>query len=210
MELSTPKDELILPQGTVVFRQGDPGREMFLIAAGRIRLTIGSGGHEHELAVLGAGEFLGDLALLSDEPRTATATAIEDSRLVVISRDVFSMMVQDDLEIVAHMLSIQGRRLRRANQPIQELSRRLDHVRVAAHCLSRVAGSRPQPLPASIEVAQLASELGLNEQAVHRIAADLVRCGVGTLQSRHWIIADAAQVAELIEALCRYANGKGE
>jgi len=203
---SLPQDALSFPKDAVVFRQGDPGREMFLIATGRIRLTIGGQGHERELAVLNAGEFFGELALLSDEIRTATATAVEDTRLLAISRDVFTMMVQDDLEIVAHMLSIQGRRLSRANQPIQELSRRVDHIRVTAHCLNRVAGPHAQ-LPATIDVESLATELGLDAQAVHTIIGELAGAGIGTYHQHQWTIQDRGHVAALVQAVCRYADG---
>src|SRR5512140_2141352 len=132
--MATPaqRDELRVPKGTIIFRQGDPGHEMFVIAAGRVRLTIGAAGHEKEVAVLGPGAFFGELSLLSDEPRSATAEAMEDSTLLAIGRDVFAMMVQDDLDIVLRMMNIQGQRLSQTDQPIQELVQRLGRVRVAA------------------------------------------------------------------------------
>ena len=205
--MATPshQDTLQVPAGAVIFRQGDPGREMFVIASGRVRLTLGAPGHEREVAMLGPGEFFGELALLSDEPRSATATAVEKTSLLAISRDVFTMMVQDDLEIVSGMMSVQGQRLSRTNQPIEELSQQIGHIRVAAHGLSRVAGVQSQ-LPATIDVELLAAELGLGVRAVEVIVADLARGGAGVLQNRHWRIQDQGQVVTLIEALCRYAD----
>src|SRR5437899_460779 len=93
-------DEYRVPKGAVIFRQGDPGHEMFVVSAGRVRVTIGSEGHEREVGTFGPGEFFGELSLLSDAPRTATAEAIEDTTLLAIDRAAFSMMVQDDLDIV--------------------------------------------------------------------------------------------------------------
>src|SRR2546422_11590004 len=104
--MATPtRDELHVPKGTTIFHQGDPGHEMFVIAEGRVRLTLGNGGLEKELTVLGPGEFFGELSLLSDAPRSATATAVEDSTLLVIGRDVYAMMMQDDLDIVLRMMN---------------------------------------------------------------------------------------------------------
>ena len=99
------------PRATVLFRQGDAGaRDVRAVRAGACGSTLGSGGHEKEIAVLGPGDFFGELSLLSDEPRSATAEAIEDSRRCsCIGRDVFAMLVQDDLDIVFRMLNIAGR-----------------------------------------------------------------------------------------------------
>src|SRR5438876_11067174 len=111
--MATPatRDELHVPKGTVIFRQGDAGHEMFVLAKGHVRLTLGSEGLEKDLTVLGPGDFFGELSLLSDAPRSATATAVEDSSLLVIGRDVYAMMMQDDLDIVFRMMNTQGRRL---------------------------------------------------------------------------------------------------
>ena len=166
------RDELHVKKDEVIFRQGDPGHEMFVVSAGRVRLTIGTAGHEKEVAVIGPGEFFGELALLSDEPRSATAEAMEDSALLAIGRDVFAMMVQDDLDIVFRMMNIQGQRLRQANQPIQDLAQRLGHVRVAATGLKRFLAAGV--FPAALNAAELAREVGLSTLVVDATIADLV------------------------------------
>jgi CRP/FNR family cyclic AMP-dependent transcriptional regulator len=204
MVTSALRDEIAVPKGSLIFRQGDPGDEMFVISQGRVQLTIGTEGFEREVGVLGAGDFFGELSLLSDAPRTATAQALEDSTLLAIGRDVFAMMVQDDLDIVFRMMNIQGQRLSRADQPIRDLIRRLGHIRVAAHCLRRLWA--PNTLwPVTLEVAEITAELGLSAQAVMAAAADLVQQGVGSLQDRRWNIPDREQAAKLLDAVCRYA-----
>jgi CRP-like cAMP-binding protein len=143
-------------KGTVLFRQGDPGHEMFVVGRGRVRLTITEeGGLEKEVNVAVEGDFFGELSLLAEAPRSATATAVEDSTLLVVGRDVFGMMVQDDLEIVFRMMRAQGHRLSRTNVPLQQMMLQLGRVRVASHALRRALG---QPLPVAIDVAALAAE----------------------------------------------------
>ena len=159
MTTEAPRDEYRLPKGAVIFRQGDPGNEMYVIAAGRVRLTIGTGGHEKEINVLGPGEFFGELSLLSNAPRSATATAVDDTVLLCIGRDVFSMLVQDDLDIVFRMFDIQGRRLSQTNVPLQELSQRLTRVRVAARALRQVLAGGDSRVPARLSVAALVAEV---------------------------------------------------
>src|ERR1700687_2352716 len=173
--MATPAlhDELHVSKGSTIFRQGDAGHEMFVISAGRVRLTIGTGGHGKEGARLGPGGFFGGLSLLSDAPRSATAEAVEDSTVLAIGRNVFAMMVQDDLDIVFRMMNIQGQRLSQTNQPIQDLVQRMGRIRIAAHCLRRLAGSSNQ-LPLVVDTRQLAGELGLSAAATDATIADLV------------------------------------
>ncbi len=197
--------EFRVPKGAVIFRQGDSGNEMFVISEGRVRLTIGTGGHQKEVAVFGPGEFFGELSLLSGAARTATAEAVEDSTLLVIGHDVFKMMMQDDLEIVFRMMDIQGQRLSRTNQPIQDLIQRLGRIRIGAHCLRRVVGPNHQ-LPFTVDARQLAADLDVSAEAVDATVADLVRRGAGSLQDHHWQIDTPEHVNKLVEALCAYAD----
>ena len=199
------RDELHVKKDEVIFRQGDPGHEMFVVSAGRVRLTIGTAGHEKEVAVIGPGEFFGELALLSDEPRSATAEAMEDSALLAIGRDVFAMMVQDDLDIVFRMMNIQGQRLRQANQPIQDLAQRLGHVRVAATGLKRFLAAGV--FPAALNAAELAREVGLSTLVVDATIADLVQRGIGSATDGRWTVQSRDQLDKLAGAVCSYAEG---
>ncbi len=94
------EQEIDVRKGTVLLRQGDPSESMFVVATGRVRLTLGSGAEMREIGVMGPGDFFGELSLLSGGERSATAEAIEDSRLLVVGRDAFSMLLQDDLATV--------------------------------------------------------------------------------------------------------------
>ncbi len=198
-------EELRIPKGTVLFRQGDPGDEMFVVSQGRIRLTIGQGGNETEVNVLGPGEFFGELSLLTGEPRSATATAVDDSTLLAIGQDVFTMLVQDDLDIVFRMFNIQGKRLRSTNLPLEELAARLGRVRVAAHCLRRL-WQTGTGLPLTVDIDELGKGFGGNPQAVEVAVRDLVQRGVGELRERAWTIRTREQIDTLLEALTDYTG----
>ena len=192
-------DERYVSKDTVIFRQGDVGNEMFVIGEGSVRLTISTeDGHEAEIGIFGKGEFFGELSLLSAAPRSASATAAEDSVLLVVTRDVFAMMVQDDLDIVARMMSAQGRRLSRANEPIQQLTQQLGRIRVAAHALSGLLASNSG---VTFEVEALARELDLPPQAVAASIALLVKNGIGALQNGGWTITGRDDVPRLVDAI---------
>ena len=202
---TTNHDEVRVNKGDVIFRQGDPGKEMFVISSGRVSLSIGAGGHETELRQLGAGEFFGELSLLGDAPRSATAKAVEDSTLLPIARDVFAMLVQDDLDIVFRMMNIQGQRLRDTNLPVEELSLHLGRVRIAAHALRRLNAAT---LPHTIAIGDLSTELGLSPTVVEVTATDLAKGGAGTLRDGAWTFEGGEAVSKLIAGICRYADAR--
>ena len=66
------------PKATVLFREGETGKEMFVLQAGKVIITKTVRDIEKMLAVLGPGEFFGEMALISNKPRNATATVAED------------------------------------------------------------------------------------------------------------------------------------
>lgn len=200
----TGNEEVNVPKGTVLFRQGDASDAMFVVHAGRVRLTLGSGAEMREISVVGPGEFFGEISLLSGAGRTATAEVIEDSRLLVIGRDAFHMLVQDDLTTVTRMLSEQGLRLSRTNDPIQEGLQRLARVRIIARGLREVGAA--MKLPATIALDALALELSVPPQALGAIVDELVARGAGWYTGGTWTIATPTHVDALILELVACAG----
>jgi CRP-like cAMP-binding protein len=200
----TTDDEIVVPAGTVLFRQGDPSDSMFVLAEGRIRLTLGTGAEVREIGTLGPGDFFGEISLLTGAQRTATAEVIEDSRLLVVGRDAFKMMVQDDLTTVTRMLSAQGERLSRTNEPIQDSVQRLARCRVIARALDAVGAA--MRLPCRLPLAGMASDLGVPLDALERIVDELVARGAGTRGNGTWHIASQREVDALIAALRTYVD----
>jgi voltage-gated potassium channel len=74
-------DELDVPKGKVLVRQGELGHEFFVLEAGRATVEI-DGNH---VAEMGPGSFFGEIALIAEERRTATVTACEDSTVIVLN-----------------------------------------------------------------------------------------------------------------------------
>lgn len=200
----TENREIAVAKGTVLFQQGDPSDTMFVIAEGRVRLTLGEGAEEQEIGILGAGEFFGEISLLSGDVRSATAEMIEDGRLLVVSRDAFYMLVQDDLATVTRMLSEQGRRLSRTNDPIQSGLQRLARIRVIARGL-RETGTAMH-LPARIPIATLAVLFDVPIDAIGEIVDELVAIGGGTYDAGAWSIQTPAHVDALLTALVTTAD----
>jgi CRP-like cAMP-binding protein len=195
--------ELVVPKGTILFQQGDPGDEMFVVAAGRVRLTLSEEGRAKEIDVLGPGDFFGELSLLNGAPRTATAEVQEDATLLRIRRETFAMMMQDDLQVVFRMMNVLGQRLSQANAQVRGQMLRLGQVQALAHCLRRCLAA---PAPVAVELDELARTLGARGEDVRALAAEAAARGIGGLRDGQWVF-ESGHVARLAEELCRRAEG---
>ena len=198
------RHELHAPRGTVIFRQGDRGDSMFVIERGRVRIVFSCEGHAAEVAVLEPGAFFGELSLLGGAARTASAEVIEDADLLVIRRDTFVMMMQDDIDIVFRMLSDMGVRLARTDERFQALMLRVRRIRILGGCLRRISAGGETP--AVLDVGRLAEELQVAPPEVHATLAELAAQGAGTLRDGQFVIQDREHVTRLTEALCRRAE----
>jgi CRP/FNR family cyclic AMP-dependent transcriptional regulator len=108
-----------LPKGTVLFREGDLGREMFIVQQGKVQVRKKVGSTEEVLAELSAGEFFGEMALLIGQDRSATVEVIEDSKLLVISPETFASLLKSDIEIALKMLKKMAARLRALDEHLE-------------------------------------------------------------------------------------------
>jgi len=79
-----------------IFHEGDPGRALFVVAAGRVEIVRADDGGERQLAVLAAPAAFGELALIDDQPRLATARALEPTSLLILYRAHFEDLMAGD------------------------------------------------------------------------------------------------------------------
>ncbi len=119
--------------GDPVFYQGDPGLGMYIIREGEVSIRISEGeGEDKELAVLSDGDFFGELALLDESPRSATAICRTDCSLIGFFRtDLFEMIEQKTdlgLKIVLRLAEILAVRLRKTDKELSKLRSQLDAV----------------------------------------------------------------------------------
>ena len=105
----------------VVFRRGEPGRAIYVVEEGWIKIALGSpDGREVTLALLGPGEFFGELAVLDGQPRSADAVALEPCVLLVLLRDDLRRDLEARPRIAVELLAVLSRRLREADGVIAD------------------------------------------------------------------------------------------
>src|SRR5436190_11294040 len=102
--------------GTVLFEEGQPGDDMYIVVSGEIEIRRQVGESERVLAVLPAGEFFGEMAILNSRPRSATAVVKTNARLLVIEGKTFEAMMRARPEIALRIIKALATRLESANQ----------------------------------------------------------------------------------------------
>jgi CRP/FNR family cyclic AMP-dependent transcriptional regulator len=101
-------DEIEAPTGKVLAREGNPGREFFVVVEGRATATR----RGRKVATIGPGSFFGELSLLDNGPRAATVKADTDMRLLVLTSREFSSLLDDVPSVARRILRGMAERLR--------------------------------------------------------------------------------------------------
>ena len=153
----------------VIFEEGSPGDAMFLIESGRIKISQKVAEGENILAVLGKGDFFGEMALLDDGPRSASAIALEETILLEIGRDTFTELLMGGSNVAPRMLvntaKVVSERLRTTDSILLTLYERALEVRARLEELqsdlkSMISHELRTPLSTDIH-----QEPGLDENA---------------------------------------------
>lgn len=171
--------------GAVLFREGDAGDFMYVVQSGEVEIRRVVGDHERVLAVLPAGEFFGEMALINQRPRSATAVVRRPARLLVIEPRTFEAMIRGKTEIAVRMIRTLAGRLERANHQIEFLFLLNANHRVV-QCLRRMADEQLEAAGGAGALAESAIYLPIQiEEIAARVALP------------------AHEVAEIVERLCQ-------
>jgi CRP/FNR family cyclic AMP-dependent transcriptional regulator len=182
------------PKDTVVFFENEEGDTFFMILEGRIKVTIlGDDGREIILSVLGPGDFFGEMALLDNEPRSATAIAVEETELLSLQRVDFQSVLTDNRSIVSALIKVLTSRLRRANHQISTLALLDVYGRVARVIvdMAREEGKRLKDGRIAFRRAthqEIANRIGTTRETVTRMLKDLERQGLIHIEGKEIVV----------------------
>lgn len=108
--------------GQIIFHMGDPAGLLYIITSGKVKIAYASSdGQEAVLAILGAGDFFGELALLDDSPRSASAESLESTQMLTLHRDEFLGFIDNNPAFSRQVLNVLARRIRHLNNQISDI-----------------------------------------------------------------------------------------
>jgi CRP/FNR family transcriptional regulator, cyclic AMP receptor protein len=198
-----------VPKGEVLFREDEPGREMYIIQSGKIRISKKMRGLEKTLATLGRGDFFGEMSILNNKPRSATAEVVEDARLLVIDPQTFETMVRSNAEIAIRIIKNLSARLQEADQQIVNLLLR-DNTSRLTNTLARLASQQgertPQGIRMDMSMDELASSAGVPPAQVEEIMQKLISARILQAEGSQILIGSL----ELLDKFLHYLELKEE
>jgi CRP/FNR family cyclic AMP-dependent transcriptional regulator len=190
------------PRGTVLFREGDVGRQMFVVRHGLVGISTKVQGVEKSLSTLGPGEFFGEMSILNGKPRTATATVLETAQLLVIDPKTFESMLRGNGEIALRMIKKLADRLAEADTQIENLLLHEPDSRVV-HYLAHAVQARGKPevegVRVALQIADLPATLGLKPTQVKESMQKLSRAKVATFAVDSVLVRDVSKLQALAQ-----------
>src|SRR5262245_57886396 len=113
-------DVITLKPGQELFKKGDEGRDMYVVRSGEVQVIDGA----HVFETIGAGGIVGEMALISDNSRSATVRAIRESVVVPVDEERFVSLVQQTPIFAMRVMRVMSNRLRMMNDRLIALSLR--------------------------------------------------------------------------------------
>lgn len=97
--------DIAVPSGTCIVKQGDPPNHFYIVRSGRLRVFRETAdGIRTDLTELGAGDYFGEVALVTGQPRTASVEAVEDSHLIQVSKEEFDLVLDNNPQLARHII----------------------------------------------------------------------------------------------------------
>jgi CRP/FNR family cyclic AMP-dependent transcriptional regulator len=189
-----------------IFHQGDPGDALFIVASGSVKVVLPSdeGAEPAIVAILGAGEFFGELEILDGAPHSETIVAIDPTETLVLHRDEFLRLIDSQVELRRALLASLAVEIRRLTGHVEDLHFLDLPARLASRILRLAATERAAAdgeirIPWPYTQSELAGMIGGSRQSVNRLLADLADEGLVRIERDVLVVSDPDRLARTIE-----------
>jgi len=202
VSLRASMDTVKIAKGSILFKEGDDGEHLYVIIDGKLKLGTSSGdGRENLLSILGPGEMFGELSLFDPGPRTSTATAVTDAKLLSLSHEKVIPWLKQNPEVSLQLLTRLSQRLRRTNEAVGDLVFSDVPGRVAKALIDlgdRFGKITPEGLLVNHDLTQeeLAQLVGASRETVNKALADFAGRGWLKLDGRSVLITDVERLGK--------------
>ncbi len=163
-------------KGSLIFSEGDIGDHVYLIQSGKVRVFKLIGGQDKTLAILGPGDFLGEMAIIEKKPRSASAEAVVDSNVLVLDQMTFEELIKGNTEIALRFIKRLVSRLRNTDTLLECISlpdplQRIVSILVS---LGYESSNSKEPIEISLGLDDISKLCGLNPGTAEAIIEKLV------------------------------------
>jgi len=177
----------IFPKNTIIFSQGDDPDSLYVVLKGNVWILLNNiHGKELVLNIHEEGDYFGEMALIDDEPRSATAMTKEEVQVLVISNHDFRKMLRSNHDMVLNILKGQTKRFRKATEKIEDFA----HMDVYGRIV-RVLNQRAKPVGEKFIIEEkfthqeIANMVGATREMVSKILKKVSDAGYITIKDKH-------------------------
>lgn len=192
------------PAGTILFQEGDEGTELYVVRTGKVQISRKIANKDYIIAIIPDGSFFGEMSLLLNRPRSATAMVIEDSEILEFDQPTFLKMLTTQSNIAIRIMKNLAQRLYKANIQIETLllSDKTHRVVKALHYMAREEGEkRPDGIYVPTTLKRLAGFVGFPLGQVAAIIDKLADAYLVLPQKEGFLIAEEGRYIEFLEFL---------
>lgn len=192
-----------LRPGEVLFYQGDAGHILYVVETGKVRIFVqGEEGQELSVAVCGTGDLVGEMSVIDELPRSASAVAMERATVLRLSRERFREHVRKSPQLAFNVMKALSVRLRFSTRQLDSLSMASVPTRLARKLLELadqhgVAEDGETRIAMTLTQSELASLLGTTRESVNKALGQLKRQGLIRREGGQLIIVDRAALMGL-------------
>ncbi len=187
--LSKLTHEFTYPRGSIITSQGEMSNSLHIIMEGRLKVFVnGSEGRQVVLSFLGPGDFVGELSLLDNEPRSASVLAVAKTRTLMLTQESFNRFVDTYPQNLLPMLRILAKRLRALDETICSLSTLDVYGRVARVLLQEAQEQDTGYITPRMTHQDIAEMVGCSREMVSRILKDLRTGGYISIDTQKRIV----------------------
>jgi CRP/FNR family cyclic AMP-dependent transcriptional regulator len=189
------------PRGHVIFHEGEPGDNLYIIVSGKVKIGRQKGdGRENLITIMGPSDMFGELSVFDPGPRTSKATAVTEVRAVTLDREALRSWITQRPEIAEQLLRVVARRLRRTNNTLADLIFTDVPGRVAKALLQlaqRFGTQEGDALRVTHDLTQeeIAQLVGASRETVNKALADFAHRGWLKLEGKSVLISDSERLA---------------
>lgn len=189
----------VFKRGETLFRKDDPGNHLYVVLDGAVKIALpGEFGQEALVSIMRSGDFFGELALFDGSPRSASATALEDTRAALLARDDFLTFLETHPGAVRVLLDALAKTIRRLSDRVEDLIFLDVPSRVAKYLLDLAQGDGDANRELTLTQDELAAFIGASRVSVNRVLGDLERREIIEIRRRHIVIKDASKLVKEI------------
>ena len=179
----------VFPRNAIIVNEGDQTDSLYIVISGRVKVfSSDEEGKEVVLNSIGPGEYFGEVALLDEQPRSASVIALESAKLAMIPRADFLRYLNEYPPLATNLLKTLARRMRTETENIKTLALMDVYGRVAKTLLDLAAEKDGKLVTERITHKEIANMVGASREMVGRILKDLRKGGYISVDSGRIII----------------------